>query len=132
MAGEAGFGSKFYIMSGTSSTAVAGITKISGPKYKGDDIDISDMDSASGFREFVPGLVDAGEVDLDLNYTKAQTSLLNAQWRTTASYKIIYPDSSNFSFTGFMTGLEPESQDDDKISSKATFKISGVPTFATN
>jgi hypothetical protein len=132
MAGSAGFGSKFYRMSGTSSTAVAGVTSIGGPGIEGDAIDISDMDSADGFREFAPGLVDAGDVELGLNYTKAEVAALHALWRATGTYKVVFPDSASWSFSGFLNGIENEAPHDDKITSDATFKISGKPTFATS
>jgi predicted secreted protein len=131
MAGLDGFGSKFYRMSGTSSTAVAGVTAINGPEGESEQIDVSDMDNANGFREFLPGIVDAGEVELELNYTKAEMALLYALWRTTAAYKIVFSDSSNFSFNGFMAALGAEAPFDDKVGASATFKITGKPTFAT-
>lgn len=132
MAGVDGFGSKFYRMSGTSSTAVAGVTSIGGPDLQGETIDITDMDSTNGFMEFLPGLVDGGEVELEMNYTKAETALVHALWRTTGSYKIVFSDSSNWAFTGFMTGLSNEAPHDDRVQASTSWKISGKPTFATS
>ena len=132
MAGSAAFGTKFYKMSGTSSTAIAYITNVSGPKLDTDDIDVTDHDDSDGIREFVPGLVDAGEVELELNYNKAQTAALYAMVRTTASFKVIYPDSSSWTFSGYLKGLESEAPHDDKIVAKANFKCSGSLTHATS
>lgn len=132
MAGLDGFGTKFYRMSGTSSTAVSGITSVSGPSMEGEVLDVSDMDSTNGFREKIPGIVDAGEVELEMNYLKAEMALLHALWRTTGTYKIVFSDSSNFSFTGFMSALGDEAPYDDKVSASSTWAISGKPTFATN
>ena len=132
MAGLDGFGTKFYRMSGTASTAVAGVTSIGGPDMEGEVLDVTDMDSAGGFMEFLPGIVDAGEVELELNYTKAETAILHGLWRTTASYKIVFPDSSNFAFTGFLKGLGTETPYDDKVSQSGSFKLNSKPTFATS
>ena len=132
MAGSDGFGSKFYRMSGTASTAIAGITSIGGPSMEGEDIDITDMDSTNGFKEFLPGLVDPGEVELGMNYTKAEAALLHASWRVTSAYKVVFPDASSWSFNGYLKSIGVESNHDDKITSDSTYKISGKPTFATS
>ncbi len=132
MAGLDGFGTKFYRMSGTASTAVAGVTSIGGPNTQGKDIDITDMDSTNGFMEFLPGIVDAGEVSLSLNFLKAEALNLYALYRTTGSYKIVWPDSSNLAMAGYLKSFGPETPHDDKATATAAFKISGKPTFATS
>jgi hypothetical protein len=132
MAGTDGFGTKFYRMSGTNSTAIAGIVNIGGPEMEGEDIDVTDMDSPNGHMEFIPGLVDPGEVELELNYDKDEQSVLYGLVRTTGSYKIVAPDSSNWTFNGYLKGLTNEYPHDDKISAEATFKVSGAATYATN
>lgn len=132
MAGSDGFGTKFYKMSGTASTAIGGITAINGPEIEGEDIDVTDMDSANGFMEFLPGLVDGGEVELELNYDKDEQAVLYALIRTTAAFKIVGSDSSKWDFSGYLKGLGQEYPHDDKISSSATLKISGKPTHATS
>lgn len=131
MAGTAGFGSSFLKVSGTSTTAIGGITSIKGPGMSGDDIDVSDMDSANGFKEFIPGLVDAGEVSLDLNWDKDDTTTLHGLWRATSTYRIQFGNAttSKWEFTGYLKGLENEAPHDDKISATATFKISGKPAY---
>jgi hypothetical protein len=132
MAGSDGFGSKFYRMSGTSSTALGGVTKIGGPKIEGEEIDVTDMDSPNGRMEFLPGLVDEGEVELELNYIAAQASILYGLFRTTGTYKVVNSDSSNWTFTGFIKSMENETPHDDKITANSTFKVSGKSTYATN
>jgi hypothetical protein len=132
MAGSDGFGSKFYRMSGTSSTALGGVTKIGGPKIEGEEIDVTDMDSPNGRMEFLPGLVDEGEVELELNYIAAQASILYGLFRTTGTYKVVNSDSSNWTFTGFIKSMENETPHDDKITANSTFKVRGKSTYATN
>ncbi len=80
----------------------------------------------------MPGLVDAGEVELEMNYIKAETALIHALWRTTGTYKIVFSDSANWSFTGYMKGISNEAPHDDKVEASTSWKISGKPTFATN
>ncbi len=132
MAGKAAFGTKFYKTSGTSSTAISYLTDLKGPKQSADDIDITDHDDSDGHREFVPGLVDAGEVELEMSWSPANIAVIHALWRTTASFKAVFPDSSSWAFDGYLKGLDGEAPFEDKIKANATFKCSGKPTFATN
>lgn len=46
---------------------VARLTNITPPELSRDDIDVTDHDSPDGFREFVPGLKQSGEVPLEGN-----------------------------------------------------------------
>ncbi len=132
MAGLDGFGTKLYRMSGTNSTAIAGITKVGGPSMEGKDIDVTDMDSTNGFMEFLPGIVNGGEVDLEMNYIKTDFNTNIGLFRTTGSYKLVLPDSANLAFNGYMKKLGLEAPYDDKVGAKSSWKISGKPTFATN
>lgn len=49
------------------SVYVARLTNITPPELSRDDIDVTDHDSPDGFREFVPGLKQSGEVPLEGN-----------------------------------------------------------------
>ena len=51
-----------------ATTKVAEVVNISGPNIETEDIDITSMDSSSGFRDFIPGLIDGGEISVDLVY----------------------------------------------------------------
>ena len=60
---------------------VARLTNITPPELSRDDIDVTDHDSPDGFREFVPGLKQSGEVPLEGNLIptdSTQTGLLAA------------------------------------------------------
>jgi len=60
---------------------VARLTNLTPPELSRDDIDVTDHDSPGGFREFVPGLKQAGEVALEGNLIPTddtQTGLLAA------------------------------------------------------
>lgn len=62
-------------------TYVARLTNITPPELSRDDIDVTDHDSPDGFREFVPGLKQSGEVPLEGNLIptdSTQTGLLAA------------------------------------------------------
>jgi predicted secreted protein len=45
---------------------VAQCRTISGPSYEGEEIDVTSHDSAGGFREFIRGLIDPGDMTADI------------------------------------------------------------------
>src|SRR3972149_4510747 len=77
MAGIVGFGAKLR-RGGTAGTAVANITNIRGPGLKADTIDLSAHDSASAYRDKGAGLLDAGQVTLDINFDPNAATHKNA------------------------------------------------------
>ena len=59
---------------GTGDTVIAEVTTITGPTTSADQVDVTSQESASGFREFIRGLVDPGTVTFDLFYDGTDTS----------------------------------------------------------
>ena len=57
---ERALGTKLEI----DSTAVAGLTEISGLSLSADTLDTTTLDSADGYREFIGGFKDGGEVSI--------------------------------------------------------------------
>ena len=114
-------------------TAVGNIISLSGPDQSRDSIDISTMDSTSKWREFIPGMIDAGEVTLDLNYdgsAAGTANLLAAHLTSTAeTWLVTFPDTSTWSSSGFMTALGHAIPFDDKITQSVTVKFTGSPTY---
>jgi predicted secreted protein len=50
--------------------SIAEVNSISGPSLSRDTIDVTSLDSTSGYREFIGGFRDGGEVSLEMNFTK--------------------------------------------------------------
>lgn len=117
-------------------TTIGNIMSITGPNQTRDSLDISTMDSTSKFREFIPGMLDAGEVTIEVNYDSAagQTAndLNDALTQTASTIIITFPPAgatSSFSCSGFVTALGFASPFDDKITQPVTIKFTGVPTY---
>ena len=119
----------------THWTTIGNITTITGPGQARDPIDISTMDSTSKFREFIPGMSDAGEITCDLNYdgtAAGSANDLNTLYKSTATdliWRVTLPDTSYYQSNGFVTGLGHAIPFDDKVSQSLTLKLSGVPTY---
>ncbi len=118
-------------------TTISGLTKPALPNIKRDSIDATDTESPNRYREFIPGLLDAGELALefeerlgDTNQLLLDTDLNNPVLR---NYQMVAPDnaSTTWSFTGFITNIDRSPAPiDGKMMKNVTFKISGKPALA--
>lgn len=135
-----GHGTLLKLHDGVSTyTTVLEVTDISGPGLSADSVELTSHDSASKFREFMAGLVDAGEISFTVNWQPAATThgntaglLYVAQNRLTRLWQLIWPDSgtTTYGFYAFITSLSPNAPIDDKLSADITIKITGKPTYA--
>ena len=119
----------------TQHTAIGNIMSIGGPSQGKDPIEISTMDSTTKFREFIPGMMDAGELTCDINYDGAAAGTgddLNTLYLSTATdlaWVITFLDTSEYRCVGFITALGHTIPFDDKVTQSVGIKLSGVPTF---
>lgn len=135
MPGINAFGTTFGIGDGGDPETfepVAQVTSISGPGIERETLDVSAHDSPDGWREFVGGLKDPGEVSIDINYDPSihDTLLADLSVDVATNYELVFPDSSTWSFSGFLSGFEPEAPHDAKLAASLTFKVTGQPTFS--
>ena len=114
-------------------TQVGNVISISGPDQTRDAIDISTMDSSNKWREFIPGMIDAGEVTFDVNYDGSASGEANfleaAITSTAATWTITFPDTSTWACSGFITSLGHAIPFDDKITQPVGIKFTGQPTY---
>jgi len=120
---------------GTGSYAtLAEVTSITPPNLARDTIDGTHMLSTDRYREFISGLRDGGEANIELSFIpggSAMTALLiDFQSNSAVPYKIVFPNSQSWTFDAFVTSLGPEAPLDDKMSMAVTFKITGKPVLA--
>jgi len=90
---------------------VGGLTNIKPPEKSADTIEVTTLDSASGYRDYIQGFKEGGEVELtgfyDTSYT-GQTNIDTAhESGTTDTYIINFPTNlgGTFTFTGIVTKL---------------------------
>lgn len=120
-------------------TAVAEVSKIDGFEISMDTPEVTNHQSTEGWREYVAGLIDGGEVALELNYIPTNATqnataglLADLKNRTKRNFKIVFPDSGSttWSFSAFVTKFKPSAPTDDKLMGTATVKVTGKPTLA--
>jgi len=128
-----GYGTSFSIYGGSTYTAVAEVTNITWPGYTRDAVDATNMASPNEFREFIPGLMDAGEVTIEMNFIpSASDVILAALTAGTGQFKIAAASGVNIVFSAIVTAFTPQAPLEDKMSASATFKITGKPVWAAS
>lgn len=143
MAGIKAIGSKLYVNNGTTATPdweqIANLTTIGEIGLESDEIDVTTLDSADDFKEYIGGAKDGGTVDLEGNVvTDAGLTALYAlaNSRTQKEFKIEYPLKTGESTAAFwtLTGYVNSCKDGEKtVDGLLTFssgiRVSGAPTF---
>lgn len=64
----------------TNFTTIAGLQDITMPEATADDVEVTSMDSPNRTKEFIAGMIDMGEVSIEMNYEadSATDTLLTA------------------------------------------------------
>lgn len=127
-----GYNVDFSIYNGSTYTQVAEVTDITWPGYVRDAVEVTYMDSADQFREYIGGLMDGGEVTIEMNWVPAATDpLITALTASTiGQFKITYNAGVNIVFKAIVTAYQPQSPLGEKLSASATFKVTGKPTWS--
>lgn len=121
-----------------NSQTVAGLDSINGIEVSVDTVDVTTHDSPDAYKEFIAGLLDAGEVTLtgffDQTDTNGQLAMMTDMAARTARTAVItFPATTGttWTFTGLITNLKiGDAGVDSAIPFTATIKVSGKPTFA--
>lgn len=134
MAGVFAHGTVFKTTIATVLTEIAELTSITGVEISVDEIDVSSHDSVDAFREFEPGMKDAGSVSIEGNFINDSTQeALYTQLVSgdIVAMEIVFPGTTGkWAFSGFVTSLSTEAPMDDKISFSATIKVTGKPILS--
>lgn len=131
-----GLGTTLKIGAEASAKAVAELTEIGGLELSADSIDVTSLDSAGGYREFIAGFKDAGEVSVSgfFNPTtgKGQKEMYDLfESGATSQFSIEFPQETGakWAFSGVVTGFSTSTGVEDPITFEATIKVSGKPTL---
>lgn len=128
---------------GTTYTAIGQVKDIGGPSISRGTIDVTDHDSTSGYREFLAGLPDAGELSFAIGWDPASTVHDDAAgtgligdflddhctmttWQLTLN---TCASTAIWTFAGFLTGFSPSVPVEGELTADVTVKVSGVPSL---
>jgi predicted secreted protein len=113
-------------------TAIGNVTNVSGPEIERETYDVTAHDSVSGWREFIGGLKDGGEVSIEVNYDPRKHDDLVADFEDAVprDYKLVFPDGlGEWALKLILTGFSQEAPVDGQLSAELTFKVSGKPAI---
>ncbi|MBD0381285.1 phage tail tube protein [Paenibacillus sedimenti] len=115
---------------------IAGLTDIGPPQKSAETIDATTLDSPGGYRTFVQGFKDAGEVSISGYFESGDVGQVNIdsifESGAFETFEILYPNGSSYTFSGIVTGLNGGSATlDGLLAWEATIKISGSAPLAT-
>lgn len=118
---------------GASPEVFASIAEINSVNLSGlskNTIDVTTFDSASGYKEFITGFKDSGELTFNMNFTPVNFEQIKIDFEAKAkkNYRIILADTAatQFDFAANVIGLTLAIPLEDKIVSDVTMKITGV------
>lgn len=129
-------GTVFKVGSSTSAKAVGALTSIGGIEISADSIDVTDLSNSDGYREFLAGFKDGGEVPVEgfLDGADDGQDALYGLMESGASsaFSIIFPTAigKTWSFNGVVIGFSTSVDVDNAITFSCTIKVSGKPTLA--
>jgi predicted secreted protein len=115
------------------STTVGGLTSISGVELSADTIDVTTLDSTDGYREFIGGFIDGGEVSADgylSDLGTAEATLVTKVGGDEEKCVITFSNGAKWAFDGVITGFSTSADLEDAIGFSMTIKVSGQPVFA--
>lgn len=118
-------------------TTVGEVTGISLNGRSLELIDATHMESPNTHREYLPSLLDSGELQMTVNFLPGTASQYGLETdranRTKRNFQLVWTNTTTpntYSFSGYVTGFDASAAIDDKLSGSVTIKITG-PITAT-
>lgn len=99
--------------------------------------EVTSLDSPGGFREYLAGLKDAGELSFQAGYTSAGYTLIDGLEGVNAYWRVTFPLAAGqsttgdvFTFRGFPTPAVDAGDVGAPVNMDVTVRVTGQPTFA--
>jgi len=114
-------------------TTVAEVKSISGPNTQTSIIDITHMQSDNNTREFLPTLIDPGEMSFVINFlpnsSGHQGLRTDQKNRTKRNWKLVFTDSAatTYSLAGYITGFGITAEIENALQANCTVKLTAWP-----
>src|SRR3972149_3606612 len=119
-------------------TTIAEVNDLGGPSLALEAVDVTNPPPLEGWREFIGGLLDGGEVSFSINYQPTHAThnnttglLRDMRTRTKRNFQLVFTDigGTTWSFTALVTGFEPGAPVDAQLTADVTLQITGKPTL---
>jgi predicted secreted protein len=121
-------------------TSIGVLTSIKAPEKSADTVETTTLDSSDGFKTFLQGMRDGGEMTASGYFDVSDTGQIAMNTAieagTVDAYTITYPagmGSPTFTFNGIVTKfVVGEANLEDAVTFEVTLKISGKPSLNTS
>jgi len=116
-------------------TEIAEVKSVSGPELGMGIIDVTNMQSPNNTREFLPSLIDPGEVSFDINLlggSVAHKALkTDMEARTRRNFQLVFTDAngSYLAFAGYLVGFGFSASIEEALSASLRIKVTSTPTW---
>lgn len=115
---------------------VANLTSIGEIGVESEELDTTDLDSPNGYKEFIAGSKDAGEVSIAgwiKDETIVEKMLALAESQSVESWEVAYPSGAKWTFSAFVKSFKDGEKSTDGVASfTGTLRISGKPTYTAS
>lgn len=109
------------------------VTSLNGPTQTKETIDTTSMDTTDGYRTFIAGFKDGGEISGEANFTSESFQDMQDLFADSdAGYFIIElpnDEGTHITFTGLVTANQMSASVGEKMSASFTIKLSGGITI---
>lgn len=113
-------------------TELGEAVSITPPQPSRSSVDFTHLKSPNKTREHKPSMIEPGEANVVLNYTKETRVKIGALFGLDAvqEFQVGYPDGSTETFSGFLTGMPTEGGEvEGKLTLNCPIKVTGLPVF---
>jgi hypothetical protein len=130
--GDIGAGTRleFSDTDGTGYTAVGTLRSVGMPKVSVNKVERKNHDMADLTTQYLPGWLDPGEIDGEIEYDGTQCSTLYAIVGVEKYWQITLPDGGEWSFAGFISEFDGESPIDGLMTTKIKLQPTTKPAFS--
>lgn len=126
-----------FTPSGGTQTTVGRLTAIGEVKPDSEEIDVTTLDSAGGYREYAQGYRDAGALTVEGFHDRgdAGQAAIRAAYDagSAGGVAIIFPDGAQATFSAYVKSYSlGAAKVDGAVGFSATFRITGKVTYSGN
>ncbi|HEV7299256.1 MAG TPA: phage tail tube protein [Tepidisphaeraceae bacterium] len=127
------YGSKIAVSATDASYVdIAQTVDLAGPSPEVGEISITNNDSPDNCKEYLPGMIEPGELEFEIVYEKEQCADLYAMFGDDIVYfwRETYPDGSTWKFKGFLKSFGTEGETEDgALTNTISIKLTSKPVY---